>query len=240
MYDLHNHLLPGIDDGAPNIETGLDLEKIAIDDGITHMVCTPHIHPGRYDNNIATIQVALQEFRSALQQNNLNLKAAAAAEVRIGPEIINAVKTQTLPFLGEWQTSTVLLLELPSNIIPVGSDNLTKWLLSQGITPIIAHPERNLAIINNPGKLKPFLDQGCLLQITGGALTGNFGQSTKAIAQQLLIENKVTIMATDAHNIKYRPPQLTNSLQTATELIGENATKKLVLDNPIEMTKNIF
>jgi len=240
MYDLHNHLLPGIDDGAPNIDTSIELAQIAINDGITHMVCTPHIHPERYDNNKTTIHTALQKFTSALEQNHLNLQVAAAAEVRIGPEIISSVKNQTLPFLGEWQTNPVLLLELPSNIIPVGSDNLTKWLFSQRIPPIIAHPERNQAIINNPIKLKPFIEQGCLLQITASALTGNFGQDSKAFAQQLLLENKVTIMATDAHNIKYRPPQLTNSLNIAKELIGETAAKKLVIDNPSEIAKNKF
>ncbi|GAB6069244.1 tyrosine protein phosphatase [Thiomicrorhabdus hydrogeniphila] len=240
MYDLHNHLLPGIDDGAPDINTSIELAKIAIEEGITHMVCTPHIHSGRFDNNLYIINKALNKFKTALSQENLNLKVAAAAEVRIGPEIIQAAKLNTLPFLGEWNGKKVLLLELPATTIPVGSDNLTKWLISQDILPIIAHPERNQAIIDNPNKLKPFLDQGCLTQLTAGALTGNFGQSSKRIAEQLLKENKITIMATDAHNLKYRPPHLTNSLQAAIELIGEVKAKQLVIDNPMEMTKNIF
>jgi protein-tyrosine phosphatase len=240
MYDLHNHLLPGIDDGSPDIDTSIALAKIAIEEGITHMVCTPHIHPGRFDNNLDTINTALTQFKTVLAQHNLTLQVAAAAEVRIGPEIIPAIKLKSLPFIGEWNNTQVLLLEFPNNIIPLGSDKLTKWLLSQGITPMIAHPERNQTIIDQPNKLKTYLDQGCLTQITAGALTGNFGQHSKEIAEQLLQEDKVTIMATDAHNTRYRPPRVQDSLQAAISLIGESATKKLVLDNPMKITQNIF
>jgi len=240
MFDLHNHLLPGIDDGSPDIETSIALAKTAIEEGFTHMVCTPHIHPGRFDNNLGTINHAFNAFKTALAQHNLNLNVAAAAEVRIGPEIIQAAKLNTLPFLGEWNGKKVLLLEFPTPTIPVGSDNLTKWLISQNILPMIAHPERNKAIMDHPSKLKPFLDQGCLLQLTAGALTGNFGHQSQEIAEQLLLEDKITIMATDAHNTRYRPPVIQDSLQRAIELIGETKAKKLVLDNPLEITKNKF
>ncbi|WP_029408402.1 tyrosine-protein phosphatase [Thiomicrorhabdus sp. Milos-T2] len=240
MYDLHNHLLPGIDDGAPDLATSIELAKVAIEEGFTHMVCTPHIHPGRYDNTLDSIDNALKQFKAELQTQKLNLQVSAAAEVRIGPEILQAVKLNTLPFLGEWNNQNVLLLEFPNNMIPIGSDNLTKWLLSQNIVPIIAHPERNQAIIDNPNKLKPFLDQGCLTQLTASALTGNFGMQSKAFAEQLLLEDKITIMATDAHNKRYRRPVIQESLQIAIDLIGETKAKKLVLDNPIEITKNKF
>lgn len=240
MYDLHNHLLPGIDDGAPDIETAIALAKIALAEGITHMVCTPHIHSGRYDNTLDSIHTALQEFKLALAQNQLNLSVTAAAEIRIGPEILQAVKLKNLPFLGTWQGNQVMLLEFPSNLIPVGSEKLTKWLLQQGITPMIAHPERNQAIMQAPNKLIPFLQQGCLTQITAGALTGNFGLRAQQTAEKLLLEDKVTIMATDAHNMRYRPPLIQEALAIATSMAGETRAKQLVFDNPYEITKERF
>ncbi|BBP44485.1 tyrosine-protein phosphatase [Thiosulfativibrio zosterae] len=238
MYDLHNHLLPGIDDGSPDINTSLELAKIAISQGITHMVCTPHIHPGRYDNTLASIATALNSFKEALVQHNLNLIVSAAAEVRIGPEILSAIKLNTLPFLGTWNNQQVLLIEFPSNMIPIGSEKLTQWLIAQNIIPMIAHPERNQAIIDNPNRLRTFLDQGCLTQITAGAITGNFGQKPQKTAEILLLEDKVTILATDAHNLSYRPPVIQESLQKVTQLIGETRAKKLVLDNPMEIAIN--
>lgn len=98
MIDLHNHLLPGIDDGAPDLDTALQLAKIAISDGTTHMVCTPHIHPGRYENTQDTINQALTIFQQGLIEYGLNLQVSAAAEVRFGMELMIGVKTNSIPF----------------------------------------------------------------------------------------------------------------------------------------------
>lgn len=240
MYDLHNHLLPGIDDGSPDIETSLNLARLAVEDGITHMVCTPHIHTGIYDNNLNTINNALATFKNTLRENQIPLTIAAAAEVRIGPEIMILVKNQEIPFLGKWQGNDVLLLEFPSNTIPLGSEKLTKWLLEQNITPMIAHPERNTAIQNNPNKLNEFLQQGCITQATAGALEGNFGLQAQSSAENLLLENKVTIIASDAHNISYRPPILSKAVEIVSSLVGRDKALELFKDIPQAISQNKF
>lgn len=240
MYDLHNHLLPNIDDGSPDIATSIALAKIAMKEGITHMVCTPHIHPGRFDNTLQTIDKALTLFKAALKQENINLHVESAAEVRIGSEIIQSIKMNRLPFLGGWCGNKALLLEFPYNSIPLGSEKLTQWLFSQGIITVIAHPERNQVIQETPSKLKMFLEQGCLLQITAGSLTGNFGKKAKLTAKKLLQEKRVTLIATDAHNIDYRPPLLQEGLKQAIEIMGEIAATKLVLENPQKIAESKF
>src|SRR5690554_4725984 len=103
MIDLHNHLLPGIDDGAEDVGKSVELARVAVANGISHLVCTPHIHPGRYDNTPDTIAAALAEFKSALLAESVALKVAAAAEVRFGLELMQGITQQTVPFLGEWQ-----------------------------------------------------------------------------------------------------------------------------------------
>ena len=232
MIDLHSHLLPGIDDGAPDLATALQLAQIAVNDGITHMVCTPHIHPGRYENTIETIEQALVELQQGLFKQQINLTINAAAEVRFGMELMVAVKQQSIPFLGEWQGKPVLLLEFPHGEIPFGAERLTAWLLQQGIKPMIAHPERNKGLLRAPEKLKPFLEQGCLLQVTAGAVAGRFGQAVQELAHKLLKEDIVTILASDAHNIEHRPPILSQGRDVAAALIGEAAAQRLVVDNP--------
>ena len=82
MIDLHSHLLPGIDDGAPDLATALQLAKVALADGITHMVCTPHIHPGRYDNTPQTIEQALAELRAGLAEQQLALQVQQKMKLR--------------------------------------------------------------------------------------------------------------------------------------------------------------
>jgi len=240
MIDLHNHLLPGIDDGAPDLDAALALARVAVQDGITHLVCTPHIHPGRYDNTPASIQAAQQLFVNALQQAGIALHVSSAAEVRFGMELMVAVGQGSIPFLGQWQGKQVLLLEFPHGEIPFGAERLTNWLLQRNIVPMIAHPERNKGIMRSPGKLKPFIEQGCLLQVTAGSVAGHFGPAAEEIAHDLLAEGLVTILASDAHNLQHRPPMLSEGLRHAARLIGDSNAEALVRQNPWTIAQGHF
>lgn len=240
MIDLHSHLLPGIDDGAPDLETALALARVAVQDGITHLVCTPHIHPGRYDNTPASITAARDSLVAGLKAENIALQVAAAAEVRFGMELMLGIGQGQIPFLGEWQGKKVLLLEFPHGEIPFGAERLTAWLLQRNIVPMIAHPERNKGIMRSPSKLKPFIQQGCLLQVTASSVAGRFGPAAQEIAHALLEEGVVTILASDAHNLDYRPPILSEGLEHAAELIGESQAELLVRQRPWQIAQGHF
>ncbi|MCE0557082.1 CpsB/CapC family capsule biosynthesis tyrosine phosphatase [Motilimonas sp. E26] len=231
MIDLHCHILPGIDDGAPNVITSLAMLEMAKQDGITHSVMTPHIEPGRFENDIASIKAAADQLASASNSFSFSL----AAEVRLDPQIMIWAKQGKLPFIGQYQGKSVLLLEFPHAHIPPGSDNLTAWLLSNNIIPMIAHPERNRVVWERPNKLQPFIEQGCLMQITAGSLLGVFGERSLARGKALLVEGSATVIATDAHNLSNRPPVLSGGYQKAKEWLGEAAATKLVLDTPAEI-----
>ncbi|WP_417778254.1 tyrosine-protein phosphatase [Stutzerimonas xanthomarina] len=240
MIDLHNHLLPGIDDGAPDLDTALALARMAVDEGITHLVCTPHIHPGRYDNTPASIAAAKAQFIAGLQRAKIPLQVASAAEVRFGMELMVGITQGVIPFLGEWQGKQVLLLEFPHGEIPFGAERLTSWLIQRNIIPMIAHPERNKGLLRTPSKLKPFLEQGCLLQVTASSVAGGFGPAAEQLAHMLLEEGVVTILATDAHNQQHRPPKLIDGMQHAARLIGETKAEALVKLNPWQIAQTHF
>ncbi|AYC31452.1 capsular biosynthesis protein [Pseudomonas cavernae] len=240
MIDLHNHLLPGIDDGAPNLEASLALARVAVQDGITHLVCTPHIHPGRYDNSPASIQAALALFVAALKEQGIPLQVAAAAEVRFGMELMVGVSQGAIPFLGEWQGKKVLLLEFPHGEIPFGAERLISWLLQRNIIPMIAHPERNKGIMRTPSRLKPFLEQGCLLQVTAASVAGRFGPAAQDVAHALLEQGVVSILASDAHNLQHRPPLLSEGLQQAARIVGDAKAEALVKHTPWEIAQSHF
>jgi protein-tyrosine phosphatase len=240
MIDLHNHLLPAIDDGAPDLETALALARLAVADGITHLVCTPHIHPGRYDNTPAIIRSAQDAFVAALAEAGIALQVASAAEVRFGAELMVGIAEGRIPFLGEWQGRQVLLLEFPHGEVPFGAERMISWLLQRNIQPMIAHPERNKGIMRTPSRLKPFIEQGCLLQVTAGAVAGRFGPAAEAIACDLLQQGLVTILASDAHNLEYRPPLLSEGLQRAASLIGEARAEALVVHTPWQIARGHF
>ncbi len=240
MIDLHNHLLPGIDDGAPDLDTALELARLAVAEGITHLVCTPHIHPGRYDNDLASIAAARQRLVAGLQEAGIPLQVAAAAEVRYSTELMQGIEQDSLPFLGRWHGKRVLLLELPHGEVPFGAERLTEWLLQHDVMPMIAHPERNKGVMQCPRKLKPFIEQGCLLQVTAGAVAGHFGEPARLIANALLELGLVTILASDAHNVRHRPPVLSEGMQQAARIVGAFQAERLVIDTPWQIARGHF
>ncbi len=232
MIDLHSHLLPGVDDGAQTLECALDLARMAVSDGITHMVLTPHLHIGRFDNEMTALKPVFIKFRHALKEAKIPLTISIAGEVRITDELLTRIPEKRVPFLGKWKEKKVLLLELPHSHIPPGSDKLIKWLLGHGILPMIAHPERNKEILRNFDRITPFVEMGCLFQITAMSMTGEFGEVSKECAIKMLEKQWVTVLATDAHNSQYRPPILSKAYEAAKVVAGELSARQLVLDHP--------
>lgn len=232
MIDLHCHILPGIDDGAQSIEDSINLLKAAVADGISRIVCTPHIQLGRFDNTNDIIANAFNEVKESAKKAELKIELAFAAEVRICPEIMLLVKQKRLPFIGKWQGKDVLLLELPHSHIPAGTEQLINWLNKNNIIPMIAHPERNRDIIADISRLSRIPTSSCLYQITAASLCGDFGEVPQRISEQLLTDNKVTIIASDAHSIKRRPPKLSQAKKIVEELVGLERAEMLLYKTP--------
>lgn len=240
MYDLHCHLLPGIDDGPSDTEQALALCRQAVADGITHAVTTPHMHGGRWDNDKTSISNACEQMRRRLTHAHIPLRLAAAAEVRVGIEVVQWVEQEQVPYLGLWQNQPVLLLEMHHGYVMPGTENLLRWLIERGIKPMIAHPERNKDIMRDYDKLAPFIEMGCLLQITASAITGGFGASAQRCAHKMLKQGVVTIIASDAHHPERRPAQLHDATNAAAKLVGESQAAALVQTNPKTICASLF
>ena len=240
MIDLHCHLFPGIDDGPSELDESIELAKLAVENGITHAVVTPHITPGRYDNDLFSINTAYQAFKQVLNEHEIDLKIGMAAEVRLGPEIFILFEEERLPYLGKFEGRKVLLLEFPHDHIPPGSDKMVKWLFDHNIVPMIAHPERNVDILRKLSKLKNFVDAGCLLQITASSLVGNIGPEPQNCAKMMLEKGWVTILASDAHDLHERLPEIEPGRAVVEEIIGKEESWKMVNDIPFEIASNHF
>ena len=144
FIDIHCHILPGLDEGSSGIEETEKMLRIAGNDGICGIVATPHIIDGLYDNTRKTIQEAI----AGLKKTNDTCQIYTGAEVRIGRNMLSRIIEQELPLLND---KRYFLLELPaSGSLPVeGVENIVRSLTSNGITPIIAHPERNMVIVKD-------------------------------------------------------------------------------------------
>lgn len=209
MIDLHCHYLPAIDDGSQSMAESLDLARASIADGITHAVMTPHIHPGRYENIRSSVVEATKQFQAELDKAAIPLRVFTAGEVRLTSETMGLLDQDELPFVGTLDGYRILLLEFPYDQIPVGTEKLARWLLGWRIRPLIAHPERNKAIMHNVEKIAPFVEMGCLLQLTAGSIIGEFGQAAQDGATLMLDRRWVAAIATDAHNLLHRAPRMT-------------------------------
>lgn len=240
MIDLHCHVLPGIDDGAKTIDESLSLIQAAIADGISHMVCTPHIQTGIYDNTIESIAQVFDELKRQVLLKSLNIQLAFAAEVRICPEIMILAKQKKLPFIGRWQDKQVLLLELPHSHVPAGTEQLISWLHKNDIIAMIAHPERNRDILADFNKFKQLARTGCLFQLTAASICGDFGENVQQLSYKLLLGDLVTIIATDAHSVKRRPPKLSKAKALVIELIGQDKAHQLVYETPKLISESKF
>lgn len=232
MIDLHSHLLYSVDDGAATLDESLALARVAVDDGIRIAVMTPHIHPGRYSNVRSGLESRVEAFQSELKEHGIPLEIRLGGEVRLSVESLELILDGEIPFLGTVDGYRIMLLEFPHQIIPVGSQQFVDKLLQLKIRPLIAHPERNKAVMAQPEKIHPFVDSGCWLQITAGSIAGRFGETSRKTAVTLIQNEWAHVIASDAHNIDHRPPILGEGRDAVAELVGEKMAWQMVRDRP--------
>jgi len=233
MLDLHVHVLPGIDDGPRNLDDALKLARALVADGIEHVVATPHIYPGVFDNTPHRIAEAFERLQTAVSAEGLALTMTWAAEVRICPEIIDWLEHRRLPLLdGSLVGPSTALIELPDGQIPVGTDRMVGLMLDRGITPLIAHPERNKAVMEQPSRLEALRRMGCRFQLTAGSVIGEFGSKAHATARHLLDADWADVVASDAHNLSGRKPRMSAARQWLQEHYDAALAERLMVLTP--------
>jgi protein-tyrosine phosphatase len=230
MIDLHCHILPGLDDGPGTVSEAVKMAKVAVNDGISALVATPHIAAASQDLSDVfafgkKIQKALAELRNQCTVLDIPLRLMAGGEVNSG-----MVMDRIRPFAINGEN--YLLVEFPHSFLPGNAAETIFNCVTTGLTPIIAHPERNASVLERPDRLRNLIRAGALLQITGGSLLGDFGAQSKACAQYLLKMGLVSFLASDAHSSSYRRPELSAAVGAAARFIGAEAARDLVWANP--------
>lgn len=235
MIDIHAHFLPSIDDGPVSIEESIDMLFAYIDDGVTQVVATPHVYLKNYNNNKSSNEKALFEFCKNIEYLSLPIKLQVAGEVRFDENIPKLYGLNELPYLGTSNGLKSLLVELPDSHIPFGANYLIKWMLNNEIQPVIAHPERNRTIRENPQLIHDFVNIGCKLQITANSLAGGFGEKIKDTAWYMVKNSLVTAVASDAHNTHHRKPCMRLARDLIANECGEDVAKFLTLTGPASL-----
>jgi len=227
MVDVHCHILPGLDDGPAGIEESLAMAESAIDDGITHVVATPHCN-SEYPFDYPHVQRLRERLQSEIGDR---LELATGCDFHLNPENLEALRTDAARFC--INQHDYLLVEFNEISIPPSIDDTLHSLQLKGLRPVITHPERNAILRRQPERLAKWARLGCYVQVTAGSLTGTFGPRAQEDSLCWIGRGFVHFVASDAHNMKGRPLQLRAAYEKVVERRGEAVAQALFQDNPL-------
>lgn len=236
MIDLHCHLLPGIDDGPPDIETSLKMARLAAADGITVVACTPHILPGLYNNTGPQIRDALEAFRVVLARAEISLQLVTGADVHVSPDLKAGLRDGRVLTLND---SRYFLFEPPHHVPSPQLENHAFSLQAAGYVPVLTHPERLSWIESYYEIFRRMAERGVWMQLTAGSLVGRFGRRPLYWAERMLDEGLCHILATDAHDPVRRAPRLAEAYEAAARRVGEAEAVNLVTTRPRGILDNV-
>ena len=237
MIDLHCHILPGLDDGAPDISVSLQMARMAIVDGITTVACTPHVFPGVYNNSQEGIGHAFDHLAEALRQEQVPLHLVMGADVHIAPDLLQGLRSGRIPTLAE---SRYFLLEPPNHVAPPRLFDLAFNLMTAGYVPILTHPERLSWIDGHYALIKRMHAAGVLMQITGGSILGRFGSAPRYWAERMLDDALVDLMATDAHHSRRRRPLLSEAREAVARCTDRQTAERIVAIVPQRILADVL
>jgi protein-tyrosine phosphatase len=227
MIDIHCHILPGLDDGPESFDVACDMADMAIADGITHVIGTPHAHPN-YPFDPELVRKRRDEIRSRFEGR---LQIATGCDFHLSFENLRDIQQE--PSRYTLNQKNYLLVEFADYSIPASLDQSLHQLQLAGITPIITHPERNPLIRSNPERLLRWLRQGCYAQLTAQSLHGKFGRAALDMTREWLDAGVVHFFASDAHNVTTRPLKLRESYDLIAKERGEEVARALFVENPL-------
>jgi protein-tyrosine phosphatase len=212
MIDMHCHVLPGIDDGPATIDESLALARAAAGAGTHTIVATPHVS-WDHRNSADTIARLVAQLNSALRAEGVPIAIETGAEIamtRVGDIDTPELRRLTVGGRGEW-----LLIEPPFTPVASGLDGVIADLQQRGFRVLLAHPERSAALHRDRGMLERLVATGVLGSLTAGSLDGKFGSSVRRFSLELVRDELVHNVASDAHDEVKRPPTISGEVERA-------------------------
>lgn len=226
MIDIHHHLLFGLDDGSPDLDTSAAMAEAAAEDGITHVVCTPHAN----DRYAFDPEINAERLAQLRQRVGDKITLGLGCDFHLSfDNIEDALKNHAKYTINQKQ---YLLVEFADLMIPNTITDTFYEMRVAGMFPIITHPERNFTIQRNRERMIPWLREGCLVQVTASSLTGRFGRTAQALAFEYFDKNWVHFLATDAHNLTSRPPIMSEAYKIIENRYGKETAERVCVTNP--------
>lgn len=237
MIDIHAHIIPGIDDGSPDMSTSLAMAEIAAENGTDAIIVTPHCNQrGLYENYTSPeLSDRFEDLKRELALAEIPIELYLGSEVYGTPEVPELYEQGRLPTLNG---SRFLLIEFDFYAGAVFMQNVLYKLIEKGAVPILAHPERYYALQIQPDTAMAWHDDGVEIQINKGSLFGRFGSSAAGLAHTLLKYGSVSIVASDAHGANRRTPDMTDAFGYISANYSEELAELLLCENPERVLGN--
>lgn len=234
MYDIHSHILYGVDDGAACIKESVEMAEQAAANGIEAIIATPHYIEGLYESNYASNLNKLYSLNKEIYKAGININIYLGNEILITPEILKLVKQGKVTTLNE---SRYLLIELPFFDLPPYTEKVLFNLEMEGYVAVLAHPERNERIIDDLNILYRLIKQGALVQMNISSLKGIYGKHVKRTALLMLKHYMVHFVGTDIHSPGKRQTGVDDIIEKL-KTYYPNQAHSLLCDNPQSIIKN--
>ena len=214
MIDLHSHILPGLDDGARTLEEAREIGRAAAEERITAIAATPHVRDD-YPTRPGTMESAVDALRRDFDSQGIPVDVLTGGEISIDAVWeLSAAELRRFSLAG---SGRYLLLEFPYTGWPPALDLAITNVLGHGLTPVLAHPERNPQVQDRPDRLLTVVERGVLVQVTAASVDGRLGSAPKVAAARLFDLEIVHVVASDAHGPHIRG----QGMRAAREAIGD-------------------
>ena len=230
MIDLHAHILPGLDDGAKDLDEAIKMCLVAARDGIRTIVATPHVANGTYNTTPDAILDGVSTLKAEVKRAKIPLEVLPGADIHVHEHLDSLVKNREVLTVND--NMQYVMVEFPRHVIPPKYIEWMFHLTLAGFTPILTHPERNIAVHEKRGTVWSWVEKGGLVQLTAMSLTGDFGPAIRKCSEELLKYRLVHVIASDAHSVERRPPVLSKAFKRALSLVGADYAHKLVEEYP--------
>ncbi len=237
MYDIHCHIIFGVDDGSDSIEESIKMAKIAYESGVSAIVATPHCNiPDSYSNYWGReLFGRVTALRRALDENNVPVK------IYCGQEIYCTSRTHELLSAGKLITingSKYALVEFDFHEYSSSVYEKLSKIIAEGYVPVIAHPERYSFVSEEDDAAMRLKSMGCLLQVNKGSLSGFFGRDAQRIAYRMLDKRIADFVASDAHSPFMRTTEMENAFEAVCENFSMDYADLLFDENPRRAIEN--
>ena len=236
MYDLHAHILPGVDDGAKVPEDTVEMAQVAADTGTKIILATPHRKDVTEESSVAHIRELIEDMNGRIRDNGTDLTLVLGMENHLDLDLPDEIEAgRALPMNG----TRYILVEMPFFGRPNYIEDVLFKIQIQRLTPVLAHPERIEAFQQDPDLLANFVERGMLSQVTAGSVIGYFGKRVQSITNNMLQRNLIHIMASDTHFPGGpRSPKLGIGIEAASAFVGKDAALAMVVDTPKAMLED--